>query len=107
MPAVWTPGIASMRWRTSRSKVATLAAVSTRRGVVEEDGGGAGWLEAEVDVEDAEEAAQEQAGADEEDAGEGDFGDDEGGAEALVFAAVAGAGAGILERVLQIAAGRF
>ncbi len=49
---------------------------------VEEHGGGAGGLEAEIDVEDAEEAAEEQAGADEEDAGEGDLGDDEGGAEA-------------------------
>ena len=50
-----------------------------------------GWLEAEVDVEDAEEAAQEQAGADEEDAGEGDLRDDESGAEAGRSLAAGGA----------------
>ena len=49
---------------------------------VEPHGGGVGGFEAQVDVEDAEKAAQEQAGADEEDAGEGDLRDDEGGAEA-------------------------
>ena len=54
-----------------------------------------GWrrrgLEAEIDVEDAQEAAHEQAGADEQHAGERDFRDDQHGAEALVTAAVAGA----------------
>ena len=74
-------------------------------GVVEEDGGGAGGLEAEVDVEHAEEAAQEQAGGDEENAGESDLRDDEGGAEAGCSLAAGGAGRRILERVLQVAAG--
>ncbi len=61
-------------------------------GIVEEDGGGAGGLEAEVDIEDAEEAAEEKAGADEEDAGEGDLRDDEGGAEGGGGLASGGAG---------------
>jgi GNAT superfamily N-acetyltransferase len=62
-------------------------------------------LESEIDVEDFEEAAQQQAGADEQHAGESDFGDDEDGAEALMLAALAGAGAGVLERLLQVAGG--
>ena len=73
--------------------------------VVDFDGGGALGLEAEVDVEDVEEAAQQQAGADEQHAGQSDFSDDENGADALVFAALAGAGTGVLEGFLQIAAG--
>jgi hypothetical protein len=73
-------------------------------GVVEEDGGGAGGLEAQVDVEDAEEAAQKQAGGDEKDAGEGDLRDDEGGAEASRSTAAGGADSRILECVLQVAA---
>jgi hypothetical protein len=59
---------------------------------VERDGGGVSGLEAEVDVEDAEEAAQEEAGSDEENAGEGDLGDDEGAAEAGGGVASGGAG---------------
>ena len=50
-------------------------------------GGGVAGLKAEVDIEDAKEAAQQQAGADEEDAGQGDLRDDQGGAEALMAAA--------------------
>ena len=76
MPAVWTPGMVWMRWRISRSTAPRLAAFAVVE--VEPDGGGAGRFEAEVDVEDAEEAAQEQTGADEQDAGEGDLRDDEG-----------------------------
>jgi hypothetical protein len=37
------------------------------------EGCGVGGLEPEVDVEDLEEAAEKQAGADEQDAGEGDL----------------------------------
>ena len=72
---------------------------------VEDHGGGAGGLEAEIDVEDAEEAAEEEAGADKEDAGEGDLGDDECGAEAGGGLASGGACCRILESVLQIATG--
>ena len=81
-----------------------FGSVSSRSGVVECDGGGAGGLEAEVDVEDAEEAAQEQARADEEDAGEGDLRDDEGSAEAAVRGRRWCCGR-IFERVLDVAAG--
>ena len=71
--------------------------------VVDADGGGGGWLEAEVDVEHVEETAEEQARADDEHAGEGNFGDDEDGTEALVFAAVAHSGAGVFEGFLELA----
>ena len=74
-------------------------------GVVEGDGGGAGGLEAKVDVEDAEEAAQEQTRGDEEHAGEGDLRDDEGSAEAGCSLASGSAGSRIFECILQIAAG--
>jgi hypothetical protein len=60
-------------------------------GVVKEDGGGAEGLEAEVDVEDAEEATQEQAGADEKDTSEGDLRDDQCTAEASRSLAAGGA----------------
>ena len=73
---------------------------------VELDGGGVCGLEAEVDVEDAQEAAHEQAGADEQHAGERDFRDDQHGAEALMTPAVAGAvTSGVLERFLQVGTG--
>ncbi len=52
------------------------------------DGGSALRLETEVDIEDVEEAAQEQTGADEQHAGECDLGDDKDGAGALMFAAL-------------------
>src|SRR5579862_1203478 len=73
--------------------------------VIDFDGCGVLGLKAEVHIEDVEEAAEEQAGADEQHAGQGDFGNDEGGAEAFVFTALARAGAGILESVLKVAAG--
>ena len=65
------------------------------------------WLraEAEIDVEDAEETAKEQARADEENASESDFGDDERGTHAIVAAAFAEAAAGVLESGLNVTAG--
>jgi hypothetical protein len=68
------------------------------------EGGDVGGLEAEIDIEQADEAAREEAGADEQDARQRDFGDDEGGAEALVPSAVGHTGAAILEDVLEVAA---
>ena len=73
--------------------------------VVDLDGGGVFGLEAEIDIEDMEEAAQQQARADQQHAGESNLGDDENGADALVLAALARAEAGVLERLLQIAGG--
>src|ERR1019366_401918 len=64
------------------------------------DRGGALGLEAEVDVEDVEETAQQKASSDEEHAGECDFRDDKDGADALVLAALTGAEAGVLERLV-------
>jgi hypothetical protein len=73
---------------------------------VDFDGGGVRGLKAEIDVEDAQETAHEQASADEQDAGECDLRDDECGAEAIVPAAVGCAmTGGVLERFLQIGAG--
>ena len=84
-----------------------IARFVSRNGVVviDFDGGSAFGLEAEVDIEHVHKAAQEQACADEEHAGEGDFGDDKDGADALMLAALAGAGAGVFEGLMQIATG--
>jgi hypothetical protein len=68
-------------------------------------GGGAVGLEAEFNIEDLHEAAQQEPGGDKQDAGERDLGDDEHGAEALVLAALAGASAGVFENLQQVTAG--
>src|SRR6202042_2067650 len=81
--------------------------VISRVVVVDADGCGGRWLEAEIDVEDVKETAEEEACSYDEDAGEGYFGDDEGGTEALVFAAVAHTGAGVFEGFLDVDAGHF
>ena len=69
------------------------------------DGGGAFGLEAKIDVEDFEKAAQEQAGADQQHAGEGYFSDDEDGADAFVLAGLGRAGPESLSGFLEVAAG--
>src|SRR5208283_3891291 len=56
-------------------------------------------------IEDAEEAAKKQAGANEENAGEGDFADDEDGTHTAVGSIFAGTSAGIFESFLRVAAG--
>ena len=106
MPACSTPGNARDACDHVLEDRGALGIIAAAVVEVDFDGGGVGGLEAEVDVEDAQEAAQEQAGADEQDAGECDFGDDERGAEAVVPPAVAGAvTSAVLERFLQVAAG--
>ncbi len=65
--------------------------------VVDLDGGGAAGLEAEIDIEDAQEAVKEEACTDEKNAGEGDLGDDEDGTQALVLAAFAGSVTAVFE----------
>jgi len=72
---------------------------------VERHGGCSSWLEAEVNIENAEKATEEQARGDKENAGEGDLRDNESSAEAGRSLAAGGAGSRILERVLQVAAG--
>ena len=62
-------------------------------------------LEAEVDIENAKEAAEKQAGADEEKAGESDFTDYENGTHAAVASTFTCTTACVLERLLRITAG--
>ena len=73
--------------------------------VLDVDDGGVAGLETEIDIEDAEEAAKKQAGANEENAGEGDFADDEDGTHTAVGSIFAGTSAGIFESFLRVAAG--
>jgi hypothetical protein len=68
-------------------------------------GGRAVGLEAQFNIEDLHEAAQQEPCSDQQDAGERDLGDDEDGAEALVLAALAGASAGVFENLQQVTAG--
>ncbi len=63
--------------------------------------------EAGVDALQLGEAAHEQCGAANDDDGEGDFGDDKCGAEAVTAAAVAAAAATLLQRAGQIDAPRL
>ena len=112
MPAASTPGMALTRamicWKMTRALLQRWirrSVVGNVVVVVDLDGGGALGLEAEIDIEDVEEAAQQQARADQQHASQRYLGDDEDGAEAVVFAALSGAGAGVFERFLQIAAG--
>ena len=59
--------------KSGAALIAAAGVVVVVYDVVRLDGGCVGGLEAEVDVHDLEEAAQQQASADEKDAGEGDF----------------------------------
>ena len=56
--------------------------------VINFDGGRVFGLEAKIDAEDAEKAAQQQAGANEQHTGQGDLGDDKDRADAVVLAAL-------------------
>ena len=56
----------------------------TEFGEIEAEGEDVVWVEAEVHVEELGEAAKGESGADQEDGGEGDFGDDEGLAKVVV-----------------------
>ncbi len=109
MPAASTPGIALTRARICWKMALRFAGAGFggRSGVVviHPDGGGAFGLEAQIDVEHFQEAAQQQACANQQHAGQGDFRNHQRGAEALVFAAQARARAGVLEHFLQVAAG--
>ena len=67
--------------------------------------GGALGLEAEIDIEDVEKAAQQQARADQQHTGQRDLGDNKDGADAVVLAALSRAEAGVFERLVQAAAG--
>ena len=64
-------------------------------------------LEAHVDVEHAHEAADQQAGADEQHAGERDLGDDERVAHPGPAASFGRSAAGVLQRVVQRRAARL
>src|SRR5208283_5055604 len=74
--------------------------------VIHLDDGGVRWFKSKVNVEDAEKAAKEKASADEENASEGNFRNNQHGAHAAVLAPFAGTSASILESVLQIATGK-
>ena len=111
MPAASTPGIAPTRASTCWKMARALAWHTGRLVggsvvvVIHLDGGRALGLEAEIHVENFEEAAQQQARAHQQHAGQRDLSDHQHGAQALVLAALARAGAGVLEGFLQIAAG--
>ena len=62
-------------------------------------------LEAEIDIEDAEEATQEKAGAYEENAGQGYFDYDQDGTEATAAATFTGAASGVFESFGNVGAG--
>ena len=107
MPAASTPGSALTRaricWKIS-PRFSPAASVGGAVVVVHFDRGGAIGLKAEVHVKHFEKAAQQQARTDQQHAGQRNFRDDQRGADALMFAAQARAGTGILEHLLQIAA---
>ena len=73
--------------------------------VIDFDGGGVIGLEAEINVEHPDEAAEQQTRAHQQHARQCNFEDDQRGADAFVFAAQACARTGVLEHLLEIAAG--
>ncbi len=106
MPAASMPGMARTRCRISLEDGTAAREISA---IVEFDleGGDVGGLETEVDVQEAQKAAQQQTGADQQHARQRHFGDDQHGSQAFVSSALAHTRAAVFQRLLHIAGGKL
>ena len=103
MPAASIPGMARTRCRISWSDGPAPRPASA---IVDFDldGGHMRGLEAEIDVEQTQEAAQQQARADQQHTRQRHLGDHQRGSQALVAPALAHARTAVFQRLLQVAA---
>src|SRR5579862_9906115 len=101
MPAASMPGMVKVRSTTSCQITARFRVSAVV--IVNADSGGVAGFKSQVDVENTEEAAQKQSGANEQHACESNFRDDKNGAYAVMLASGAGSVAAILQGLLEIA----